>query len=114
MMYIYIAIGLAIGIGIGIFSPVDLPIAYAKYTSVALLAALDSVFGGTRAALERMFDLSIFLVGFFSNSLLAALLVFLGNIVGIDLYYVALISFGLRLFSNTAAIRRILLSKRGR
>ena len=112
MMYVFILGGLILGLVIGGISPLEIPAAYAKYTSVALLAALDSVFGGTRAALERVFNLSIFLTGFFSNSLLAASLVFLGNIVGIDLCYVALISFGLRLFQNTAAIRRLLLSRR--
>lgn len=112
MMYLFIVGGLVVGIIIGVMSPLEIPPVYAKYTSVALLAALDSVFGGTRAALERIFNLSIFLTGFFSNSLLAALLIFLGNFVGIDLYYVALISFGLRLFQNTAAIRRLLLSRR--
>lgn len=112
MIYVFIAGGLIIGVVLGVMSPMEISPIYAKYTSVALLAALDSVFGGTRAALERVFNLSIFLTGFFSNSLLAALLVFLGNLVGIDLYYVALISFGLRLFQNTAAIRRLILSRR--
>ena len=107
MVYVWILGGLIVGVAIGIISPFDVPVSYAKYTSVALLAALDSVFGGTRADIE-----SIFITGFFSNSLLAAVLVFLGNAVGIDLYYVALISFGLRLFQNTAAIRRLLLTKR--
>ncbi len=111
MVYFFSIGGLILGILIGIFFPITIPILYAKYTSVALLAALDSVFGGTRAALERVFDLPIFLTGFFTNSLLAALLVFLGDRVGIDLYYVALISFGLRLFQNMAAIRRLLLTK---
>ena len=112
MVYVWIIGGLLLGIVIGILTPFDVPVAYAKYTSVALLAALDSVFGGTRAAIERTFGLSIFITGFFSNSLLAALLVFLGNEVGIDLYYVALISFGLRLFQNTAPILIFLLTKR--
>ena len=112
MVYVWIIGGLLLGIVIGVISPIEVPVSYAKYTSVALLAALDSVFGGTRAAIERTFGLSIFITGFFSNSLLAAVLVFLGNVVGIDLYYVALISFGLRLFQNTAAIRTLLLTKR--
>ena len=99
------------GIIIGVMSPLEIPPVYAKYTSVALLAALDSVFGGTRAALERIFNLSIFLTGFFSNSLLAALLVFLGNFVGIDLYYVAVLAFGLRIFNNIAIIRRLFMKK---
>ena len=112
MVYVWILGGLVLGVAIGIISTFDVTVSYAKYTSVALLSALDSVFGGTRAAIERTFQLSIFITGFFSNSLLAAVLVFLGNAVGIDLYYVALISFGLRLFQNTAAIRRLLLTKR--
>ena len=112
MMYVYILAGFVVGIVVALSVPVSIPVAYAKYTSVALLAALDTVFGGTRAALERTFRTSMFLTGFFTNSLLAALLVYLGDLVGIDLYYVALITFGLRLFQNTAAIRRLLLSKR--
>ena len=64
MMYLFIVGGLVVGIIIGVMSPLEIPPVYAKYTSVALLAALDSVFGGTRAALERIFNLSIFLTGF--------------------------------------------------
>ena len=93
MVYVWVIGGLILGVIIGIMTPFDIPVVYAKYTSVALLAALDSVFGGTRAAIERTFGLSVFITGFY-------------------LYYVALISFGLRLFQNTAAIRRLLLTKR--
>lgn len=111
MMYLFTIGGLLIGILVGLYFPLAIPVIYSKYTSVALLAALDTVFGGTRAALERMFKVSIFVTGFFSNSLLAALLVFLGDRVGIDLYYVALITFGLRLFQNMATIRRLVLER---
>ena len=48
MVYVWILGGLVLGVAIGIISPFDVPVSYAKYTSVALLAALDSVFGGTR------------------------------------------------------------------
>lgn len=112
MIYLYILGGLFLGIVLGLLSPFDIPLAYSNYTSVALLAACDSVFGGCRAALERTFDLKNFLTGFFANSILAVFLVFMGDKVGIDLYYVALIGFGLRIFLNTTAIRRILMSKR--
>ncbi len=87
---IYAIAGLIAGIMIGLFFPLTVPAVYAKYMSVALLAALDTVFGGIRAALERTFDLSMYVTGFFTNSLLAVLLVFIGNRLGIDLYYVAL------------------------
>lgn len=104
-------IGLAVGVMIGLNIPLVLPHAYAKYMSVAALAALDSVFGGIRAAMEDNFDNNIFLTGFFSNALLAAGLAFIGERLGIDLYLAAVVAFGVRLFQNLAIIRRHLLKK---
>ena len=45
------------------------------------------------------------------NALLAAGLAYIGERLGIDLYYVALIAFGMRIFQNLAIIRRALLGK---
>lgn len=104
-------IGLIIGLIIGILSPISIPVEYAKFMSVALLAALDSVFGGLRAGSEEKFDNTIFITGFFTNALLAASLVYIGERLGIDLYYVALLAFGLRIFQNLAIIRRYFLKK---
>ena len=104
-------IGLFIGLIIGILSPLSIPVEYAKFMSVALLASLDSVFGGLRAGSEEKFDNTIFITGFFTNALLAAGLVYVGERLGIDLYYVALLAFGLRIFQNLAIIRRYFLKK---
>lgn len=104
-------IGLIIGLGIGALFPVSIPVEFAKFMSVALLAALDSVFGGLRAGAEEKFDNTIFITGFFTNALLAASLVYMGDRLGIDLYYVALLAFGLRIFQNLAIIRRYFLKK---
>lgn len=104
-------IGLIVGLLIGLSSPITIPAAYAKYMSVALLASLDSVFGGLRSALEDKFDNVIFITGFFSNALLAALLVFMGDKLGLDLYYVALLAFGMRIFQNLALIRRYFIKR---
>jgi small basic protein len=105
------AAGLVLGLVIGILFPISIPVEYAKFMSVALLASLDSVFGGLRAAIEEKFDNTIFITGFFTNALLAAGLVYIGERLGIDLYYVALLAFGLRIFQNLAIIRRYLLKK---
>lgn len=102
-------LGLTVGVLIGFNIPMVIPHAYAKYMSVAALAALDSVFGGIRAAMEDNFDNNIFLTGFFSNALLAAGLAFIGERLGIDLYLAAVVAFGVRLFQNLAIIRRHLL-----
>jgi len=104
-------VGLLIGLIIGIYFPVSIPFAYAKFMSVALLASLDSVFGGLRAGIEEKFDNTVFISGFFTNALLAAALVYIGDHLGIDLYYVALLAFGLRVFQNLAIIRRFILIK---
>lgn len=105
-------LGLLAGLAIGFLAPVTIPLAYAKLFSVALLAALDAVFGGLRAAADEKFDNEVFVSGFFSNALMAALLVFVGDRLSIDLYYVALLTFGFRIFQNLAILRRHLLRKR--
>ena len=104
-------VGIIIGLVIGLSFPVSVPSEYAKFMSVALLASLDSVFGGLRAGIEEKFDNTVFITGFFTNALLAAGLVYVGDRLGIDLYYVALLAFGLRVFQNLAIIRRYFLKK---
>jgi small basic protein len=106
-------LGLILGFVLGYVFPVIIPVAYAKLFSVALLASLDSVFGGLRAAINGNFDNTVFISGFFTNALLAAFLVFVGDRLGIDLYYVALLTFGFRIFKNLAILRRHLLKKHG-
>lgn len=109
-MGIFLALfGLGLGALIGLYIPVALPQDYAKYMSVAALAALDSVFGGIRAAFEDKFDQEIFVTGFFSNALLAAGLTYIGDRLAIDLYLAAVVAFGVRLFQNLAIIRRYIL-----
>lgn len=103
--------GLVLGLVIGTIFPLSVPADYAKFLSVALLASLDSVFGGLRAGIEEKFDNTVFITGFFTNALLAAGLVYIGDRLGIDLYYVASLAFGLRIFQNLAIIRRYFLKK---
>ena len=104
-------IGLIFGIIVGALFPLTIPVEYAKFMSVALLASLDSVFGGLRALSEDKFDNTVFITGFFTNALMAAGLVYVGERLGIDLYYVALLAFGLRIFKNLAIMRRFFLKK---
>ena len=105
-------VGLSVGILLGMICPLDIPVAYSRLFSVALIAALDSVFGGIRADMDGKFDNTIFLSGFVVNALLAAVLVYLGDQLGMDLYMVALIAFGLRVFQNLEIIRRYMLDKK--
>lgn len=109
-MALIIILSLALGLAIGFFLPINLPPAYTSYLSVAILAALDSVFGGIRASLENKFNNAIFISGFFGNAILAALLAYIGDILGVPIYLAAIFAFGSRLFTNFAYIRRYILN----
>ena len=106
-------VGLAVGLLIGSLVSVSIPAEYARYTAVAILAALDSVLGAVRANLAGQYDNTIFITGFFTNTLLAGVLTFLGDRLGVELYYAAIFAFGVRLFNNLALIRRHLLTRIG-
>jgi small basic protein len=106
-------LGLIIGVGIGLVTKVHVPDAYSSYLSISILAALDTVFGGVRASLEKSFDGTVFITGFFSNILVAALLAYIGVQLGVDLYLAAVVAFGVRLFQNIAVIRRIAFNRMG-
>ncbi len=86
--------------------------ASATYLAAAILAGLDTVIGGVRAKLEDKFDDTIFLSGFFVNGLLAASLVYLGEVLGVEQIIVApVVAFGTTMFRNCAIIRRLLLGE---
>ncbi len=99
-------VGLLIGVLLGFFLPMSIPVQYSTYMSVAILAALDSVFGGIRSSMEKTFDIKIFISGFFGNAILAAILTYMGDQLGVPMYYAAIFAFGVRLFQNFAIIRR--------
>ncbi|OIK14026.1 small basic protein [Bacillus sp. MUM 116] len=104
-------LGLIIGTVLGLSTEVRIPEEYSNYLSIAVLAALDTLFGGIRANLQNIYDEKVFVSGFFFNIILAASLAFLGVHLGVDLYLAAVFAFGVRLFQNIAVIRRILIAK---
>ncbi|MEB3186996.1 MAG: small basic family protein [bacterium] len=104
-------LGLAIGMVVGSLAPLSIPQVYSKYFAVALLAALDTGFGGMRSGLEEKFGLAAFVSGFTANTLMAAGLTYLGDQLGIDLYLAAIVVFGVRIFENLARIRRLILGR---
>ncbi len=104
-------LSLIVGALIGSILTVNASLGIAKYLSIAILAALDSVLGGVRALLEDTYDGLIMLSGFVTNALLAMALAFLGTQIGIDMFMAATICFALRIFSNLAFIRRDLITR---
>lgn len=108
---LYALAGIIIGFAAGWYFPLHLPLEYARLLSVSVMAALDTVFGGIRSSMEGKYDHIVFITGFFTNAVLAAFLCYSGNLIGIDLYVVAILIFGMRIFNNLAAIRHLFLKK---
>ncbi len=102
------ALGLLVGILLGIFLQPDVPLGLEPYLPIAVVAALDAVFGALRAFLDGIFDDKVFVVSFVSNVLIAALIVYLGDQLGVgsQLSTGVVVVLGIRIFTNMAAIRR--------
>lgn len=101
-------LGLVVGIALGLLLQPDVPFWLEPYLPIAVVAALDAVFGGLRAFLDGIFDDRVFIVSFVSNVLVAALVVYLGDQLGVggQLSTGVVVVLGIRIFSNVAAIRR--------
>ncbi len=101
-------IGLAVGIALGLFLDPTVPLWLQPYLPIAVVAALDAVFGGARARLDGVFDAKVFVISFVSNVVVAGLIVFLGDQLGVgaQLSTAVVVVLGIRIFGNAAAIRR--------
>ena len=110
MILIAIVLGCIIGALIGINMPM-ISYTYSGYLAIAIIAALDSVFGGIASTLNKNFDLKIFVSGFFGNAILSILLTYLGQKLNVDIYLAAIVVFVGRMFNNLASIRRYYLEK---
>jgi small basic protein len=106
------ALGLAAGIALGLLLKPAVPFWLQPYLPIAVVAALDALFGALRALLDGIFSDKVFVVSFIANVLVAVLLVFIGDRLGVggQLTSGVIVVLSIRIFSNVAAIRRHLLS----
>lgn len=104
----YAIIGLILGIVLGVWLQPTLPAQLQPYLPIAIVAALDAVFGGARAWLDGIFTDKVFVISFVSNVLIAALIVWIGDQIGVgaQLSTGVVVVLGIRIFTNAAAIRR--------
>ena len=110
MIYISIIIGCLIGALIGVNAPI-ISYTYSSFLSIAIIAALDTVFGGIASVINKNFDLKIFLSGFFGNAILSMALTYLGEKLNVDIYLAAIFVFVWRMFNNLGIIRRYYIEK---
>lgn len=102
---------LIVGVVLGLVLHPTVPGWFQPYLPIAIVAALDAVFGAFRALLDGLFDDKVFVVSFISNVIVAALIVYLGDHLGVgaQLSTAVIVVLGIRIFTNVAAIRRSLL-----
>lgn len=105
MIYLFALLGVILGIVVGNVLPA-IPYTYSIYLSVAILAALDSIFGAMASLIKNRFDAKVFISGFFGNALLTILLAYLGQKLNVDIYLAAIIVFVGRMFNNLSILRR--------
>lgn len=93
-------------LGFIVGSDIVVPYAFSEYIAVAILAFLDSLFGGITSSIQKKFKLSVFISGFFGNAIIAIFLVYLGQKLNVDIYLAAVIVFSSRILNNFSIIRR--------
>jgi small basic protein len=101
-------LALIAGVVLGVVVEFSVPVALQPYLPIAVVAALDAVFGGIRAKLDGIFDDKQFVISFISNVLVAGVIVYLGDQLGVggQLSTGVVVVLGVRIFGNVAAIRR--------
>ncbi|HEV7171325.1 small basic family protein [Pedococcus sp.] len=101
-------LGLVGGVLLGLVWGPDVPLGLQPYLPIAVIAALDAVFGAVRAVLDGIFNDKVFVVSFLANVVVAAFIVFLGDQLGVgsQLSTGVVVVLGVRIFSNVASIRR--------
>ena len=110
MILFAIILGCILGAIVGINLPI-VSYTYSTYLAIAIIAALDSVFGGITGVLKGEFDFKVFISGFFCNSILSILLTFLGTKLNVDIYLAAIVVFVGRMFINLTIIRKYYIDK---
>ena len=110
MIFLVMIIACILGAIVGLNAPI-ISYTYSSYLAIAIIAALDSVFGGIASVINKKFDMKIFISGFFGNAILAILLTVLGEKLNVDIYLAAIVVFVWRMFMNLGIIRRYYVEK---
>ena len=110
MIFLVIIVACILGAIVGLNAPI-ISYTYSSYLAIAIVAALDSVFGGIASVINKKFDMKIFISGFFGNAILAILLTVLGQKLNVDIYLAAIVVFVWRMFMNLGLIRRYYVEK---
>jgi len=108
-MVIVILVSCILGLLLGFGVPM-IPYVYTKYIAIAIMSALDSIFGALNASLQQKFSMNVFVSGFFTNMFIAIAFTILGESLDVDISLAAIFVFTFRIFNNLSGIRRAFLN----
>ena len=82
-----------------------------EIAAVVLIVSIDALIGSLLASFDSRFSDIEMMSGFIVNSAAAMLLIWLGDYLILNLYYLALFAVGIRIFKNLSKIRQHVIKK---
>lgn len=110
-VFILCIIAALLGGVVGFITPVIIPSEYNKLFSVAILAGVESICSAIRLVIKDKFNSKSFIITFFANVSIVVLFVFIGDNLGLDLYYVVLLALGFRLLQDLDVVKLYLFNR---
>ena len=107
----YLVLGILTGIFIGFLSPLNISLINEKFLLVLILVSLDTLLASTNAKLLQQFDYLLFTNEFILNSILSVGLVYLGIILGLDLFTIVALVLTFKMFSNLSKLTKTIVLK---
>ena len=68
MIILSMIIACILGVIVGLNTPM-ISYTYSSYLAIAIIAALDTVFGGIASVINKKYDMKTFISGFFGNAI---------------------------------------------
>ena len=110
-MFKFLGLGILTGIILGFLSPLNISLIDEKLLLIIVLVSFDVLLAGTNAKLLKQFDYLLFTNEFILNSILSMVLVYLGNIVGLDIFSTVALVLTIKIFYNLSKLTKTVVLK---
>ena len=99
-MFKFLGLGILTGIIIGLIAPLNISLINEKLLLILILVSFDVLFSSINAKLLQQFDYLLFTNEFILNSILSVGIVYLGIVLGLDLFSIIALVLTLKMFYN--------------
>ena len=111
-MFKFLGFGILTGIIIGVLCPANISLIDEKLLLILILVSFDVLFAGINAKLLQQFDYLLFTNEFILNSILSVGIVFLGTILGLDLFSIVALVLTIKTFYNLNKLTKTIVLNR--